>query len=431
MVNFVKKVLLVLLAVTLLWSAGACGSAPGAEQPQQTALATFTPEPTATPSPSPEPTPSPTPTPEPVAKELTGEMELSDNYGGYLPFLTDGDRESWVTYKYGTEIYIDSREEIASLYICWFRTPLLYATVRCNGGSFPAAENGYIYEYIELPQPATHVELAFSARSEISEIRVFGTGAPPADVQVWQPPLEQADVLVFPTHSDDDVIFFGPLIVDCVDRGLDVQVCFMVEHFDIAGYPWKTRTQELLDGLWEMGIRHYPIIGPFQDHYLKSLESAIEVFNEEKVIGFQVEQIRRFKPLVAVGHDRSGEYGHPAHQLNALALEKAVQLAANPESFPKTFSVWGAWDTPKLYLHYAPENQITLDVEKPLESFGGRTAFEVAQDAMEYHVSQLQYPHRPQLDDPQFPRYDSRKFGLVRTLVGYDTGNDIMENTGW
>ena len=50
---------------------------------------------------------------------------------------------------------------------------------------------------------------------------------------------------------------------------------------------------------------------------------------------------------------------------------------------------------------------------------------------MQYHVSQLQYLHRPTLDDPEFPRYDCRKFGLVRTTVGYDTGNDIMENTGW
>ena len=70
-------------------------------------------------------------------------------------------------------------------------------------------------------------------------------------------------------------------------------------------------------------------------------------------------------------------------------------------------------------------------METPLESFGGRTAFEVAQDAMQYHVSQLQYLHRPTLDDPEFPRYDCLKFGLVRTTVGYDTGNDIMENTGW
>ena len=26
------------------------------------------------------------------------------------------------------------------------------------------------------------------------------------------------------------------------------------------------------------------------------------------------------------------------------------------------------------------------------------------------------------------PRYDCRKFGLVRSLVGADTGNDIMEH---
>ena len=430
MVNFVKKLLLFLLVTALLLPAAGCGTAAPA-QTEPDAPATFTPEPTATPSPSPEPTPSPSPTPEPIARELTESMEISDNYGGYLPFLTDGDLESWVTYKYGTEIYIDSEEEISALYICWFRIPLLYATVRCCGSSFPAAENGYIYEYIELPEPTNHVELAFSARSEISEIRAFGVGAPPPDVQVWEPPLEQADVLIFPTHSDDDVIFFGGLIADCVDRGLAVQLCFMVEHFDILGYPGKVRTQELLSGLWEMGIHNYPIIGPFQDHFLKSLESAREIFQEDKVIEFQVEQIRRFKPMVVVGHDRYGEYGHAAHQLNALCLEKAVPLAADPTAFPKAFSRWGAWDTPKLYLHYAPENQIVIDVETPLESFGGRTAFEVAQDAMEYHVSQLRYPHRPTLDDPKFPRYDCRKFGLVRTTVGYDTGSDIMENTGW
>ena len=430
MVNFVKKVLLMLLLAAVLASSAGCGGAVP-HRSDETVPATFTPEPTATPSPSPEPTPGPTPTPEPTARELTAEMTLSDNYGGYLPFLTDGDRDSWVTYKYGTEIYIDSQEPISSLYICWFRIPLLYATVRCGDSSFPAAENGYIFEYIELPEHTTHVEMAFSARTEISEIRAFGAGAPPSDVQIWEPPLEQADVLVFPTHSDDDVIFFGALIADCVDRGLDVQVCFMVEHFDLAGYTWKTRTQELLDGLWEMGVRHYPIIGPFQDHFVKSLDSARDIFHEEKVVEFQVEQIRRFKPLVVVGHDRYGEYGHGAHQLNAEALEQAVPLAADPEAYPKSFSRWGAWDTPKFYLHYAPENQIVLDVETPLESFGGRTAFEVAQDAMQYHVSQLQYLHRPTLDDPEFPRYDCRKFGLVRTTVGYDTGNDIMENTGW
>ena len=155
MVNFVKKVLLSLLVLSLLLSAAGCGtSAPSPSS--QGAAATFTPEPTATPPPSPEPTPSPSPPPQAPPQKLAENMGLSDNYGGYLSFLTDGDLESWVTYKYGTEIYIDSEEEIGSLYICWFRIPLLYATVRCGGASFPAAENGYIYEYIELPEPTRH-----------------------------------------------------------------------------------------------------------------------------------------------------------------------------------------------------------------------------------------------------------------------------------
>ena len=76
---------------------------------------------------------------------------------------------------------------------------------------------------------------------------------------------------------------FGGVIADCVDRGLAVQLCFMVEHFDIMGYPGKVRTQEMLSGLWEMGIRNYPIIGPFQDHFLKSLESAKEIFGENGI----------------------------------------------------------------------------------------------------------------------------------------------------
>ena len=48
---------------------------------------------------------------------------------------------------------------------------------------------------------------------------------------------------------------------------------------------------------------------------------------------------------------------------------------------------------------------------------------------MEYHKSQLKYKHRPTLDDEDFPRYDCRLFGLVRSTVGEDTVCDIMENT--
>ena len=97
--------------------------------------------------------------------------------------------------------------------------------------------------------------------------------------------------------------------------------------------------------------------------------------------------------------------------------------------WPISAREWGTWDTPKFYLHYADDAILVLDVQTPLDSFGGRTAFQVAQDAMEWHKSQMIYLHRPTLDSKEFPRYDCRVFGLVRSLVGPDTGNDIMENT--
>ncbi len=421
-----KKVFIAAAAVIILLFLASCAAFPQGEESQGPS-ATFTPEPTGTPVPEATPVPVAEATPRAEAKEITDQLNLSDNYGGYFPYLLDGDPETWIAYKWNTEIYIESKEPISFLYICWYRQPKPY-TVRLSGGSFMAGESEYLYEYVEMPFPTNHVELSFSTTENLSDIHAYGVGAVPDNVQRWEPALEKADVLVFPTHADDETVFFGGVIADCVDRGLDVQICYMVEHYD-HWYTWHTRPQELLNAIWELGIRHYPVIGPFQDHFITSWDDAEEHYGIYNVIGYQVEQIRRFQPLVVLGHDRYGEYGHAAHMMNGQALERAVVRAADARQYPRSAQTWGVWDTPKLYLHFADENRIVLDLEKPLEHFGGRTAFEVANDAMQFHKSQLRYEHRPQLDNEDFPRYDCRIFGLVRSTVGEDTGNDIMEHT--
>ncbi len=420
-----KKVfpaILILLVICMLLAG--CS---GAESPGESATATFTPEPTATPEVTPTPVPVTEPTARPVARELTEGLKLSDNHGVYLPHLLDCDADTWVSYYWGSELYIESSEPMASLYLCWFRSPGRY-TVRVSGGSFFAGETEYLYEYIQLPFPTNRVELAFEGAANLCDVRAFTKGETPEYVQRWQPPLEQADVLVFPTHADDETVFFGGLIADCVDRGISVQVAYMVSHL-YTGYNGNTRPQELLNALWELGVHNYPVFGPFQDQFLSKWDDAEEFYGMSNVIGWQVEQLRRFKPLVAVGHDRYGEYGHAAHMMNGQSLESSVKLSGDKRHFGRSADTWGVWTPQKLYLHFAPENQITLDLEHPLEHFGGRTAFEVACDAMQFHKSQLKYKHRPTLDDEDFPRYDCRLFGLVRSSVGEDTGSDIMENT--
>ena len=49
---------------------------------------------------------------------------------------------------------------------------------------------------------------------------------------------------------------------------------------------------------------------------------------------------------------------------------------------------YGLWDVPKCYIHLYPENQIIFDWSMPLSAFGGRTAFDVADEAWHCHLSQ-------------------------------------------
>ena len=356
--------------------------------------------------------------------EILDGVTLTDGTDYYTAILRDGsgDGTSCLSYYAGNTLHIASETPIGALYLYWYE-PCAPFTVRTAAGDVPGGEYGFLHEYLALPEAVTELDIAFTGESLLCKVRLFTAGAAPENVQVWQMPCEQADVLFFPSHADDDVIFFGPLIAQCADRGLRAQVVYLVSR-----YYYPPRLQELLDALWTMGVRNYPVIGPFSDVVADTMEEAEHSYGTENVIAFQVEQLRRFRPLVAVGHDREGEYGHGAHRISALALEQSVVRAADASYQNWSAERYGTWDTPKLYLHFAWENPIVLDVDTPLALFGGRTAYEVACDAMLCHVSQLEWFTGPILESSELPRYDCRKFGLVRSLVGADTGNDIMEH---
>ena len=133
--------------------------------------------------------------------------------------------------------------------------------------------------------------------------------------------------------------------------------------------------------------------------------------------------IERFKPLVVVSHDLDGEYGHGTHVLTAAALIEAVE---------KTDSV------EKLYLHLYEENPIVMNFDIPLETFGGKTAYEVSCDGFSCHKSQhwtwfykwiYGSEESPITKASQIRSYSPCKYGLYYTKVGTDTiGGDFFEN---
>ena len=155
--------------------------------------------------------------------EILDGVTLTDGTDYYTAILRDGsgDGTSCLSYYAGNTLHIASETPIGALYLYWYE-PCAPFTVRTAAGDVPGGEYGFLHEYLALPEAVTELDIAFSGESILCKVRLFTAGAAPENVQVWQMPCEQADVLFFPSHADDDVIFFGPLIAQCADRGLRV-----------------------------------------------------------------------------------------------------------------------------------------------------------------------------------------------------------------
>lgn len=185
-----------------------------------------------------------------------------------------------------------------------------------------------------------------------------------------------------------------------------------------------------------MGIRNYPQLGEFYDNYSESYEEAAEQFDHDASLEYMVRTIRRFKPQIVIGQDPdNGEYGHGGHIWCARIIEEALPLTNDAGSYPESAAKYGLWEVPKVYFHLYPEQQIEFDARVPLESFGGKTAIEVANEAYDAHWSQSSWMWFKVSDgrDPELAEYGDKlnctKFGLYQSTVGEDTGlNDILEH---
>ena len=366
----------------------------------------------AAPDPTPTPVVTPTPTPEPTPVPLDGPLTLD-----LASALTDGDTE---TVGAGELKLSGGDRMIGSVYLIWETVPGEWTLV-ADGKEITCGTKGFLHEYIELDEPAAEVILKTPVW--LCDVYAFEPDSIIPDwVQIWQEPWDDADLLLFPTHADDEHVFFGGMApYYSTERGLKVQVVYLTNHWTQD----PRRPHELLAGLWEVGITAYPIMGPFDDLYAGSLKAAESLFSRSEVQEFQVEMLRRFRPSVVIGHDLNGEYGHGVHILNAVCLTEAVEAAANAANYPESAEKYGVWDTPKLYLHLYEQNQIVMDWYAPMESFGGATGIEMAKAGYAHHVSQHVYAFYVYGEGDA---YDCRKFGLYRSTVGEDVVGGVFEN---
>lgn len=380
------------------------------------------------------------------AEEITATANLSSPSSVSLSALKNGAAYQGVLLPRNGSITIKNTEPAGSLYLQFVRAYKGKWQISA-GGKTVSFGNDFLHEFIDISSlfgsPQTVLTLTFPDGAQLGEINIFSEGETPGWVQKWQPPCQKADIMVCPAHSDDEELYFAGVIPDAVARGLKVEVVYFTDEYtnNIA------RPQEELNSLWAIGVRNYPVAGPFPDIYSESVEKALSLIksktglDEEAVVGFQTEMLRRFKPLVVVGHDFNGEYGHGEHRLDAKTLAKALEDAPNPDKFPASTKLYGTWVPLKAYFHlYDKDNTgIVCDFDKPLACFSGKTAFQMSQLGFEYHKSQHIYhtfvdwlygtPKYSRTKASSIEKYNPEKYGLYRSEVGPDVlKNDLFEN---
>ena len=358
-------------------------------------------------------------------------------------FLKDGNIKTYKSSNTASAITVESEEEMYSLYLMFDLEYGEYTiTDNTNNTTLNAGKYGFLHEYIKFTKPTKSVTINFSNGAvRLSEITAYGYGSTPKGVQEWLPPLEgKTDILLFATHGDDDQLFFAGLFpLYAAEKQCAVQVAYLTDHRNLT----KGRTHEMLNGLWATGVTAYPVFGNFADFRIDDLQGTYNRYaqlgtTKEELQAYVVEQIRRFKPQVAITHDFNGEYGHGMHMVYADLVVNSLDIANDKTSFTESAEKYGVWNIPKTYVHLYKENPISIDYDTSLKSFDGLTAFQVTQKyGYPCHESQqytwftgwLNGKGTKITEAKQITTYNPCEFGLYRTTVGEDIlKNDFMEN---
>ncbi len=334
--------------------------------------------------------------------------------------------ESVSNYESKVEVTAPSGIPIYGTYVCFGRVPDEWRIEVFENEEWKEVfkgEKAFLHQYIPLNGVEKYriVSNGFGKNClRINELFSFSRGNLPNWVQIWDDTHSKADIMFLVAHPDDEILFMGGAIPTYASEyNRNVVVAYMTTSN-------TTRSSELLNGLWEMGLKNYPVLGDFRDVYMKNLNDAYVKWGKGLAREFVIELFRKYKPEVVVTHDINGEYGHGAHELVADVAIYAYDKAAKKGEIPESFYEHGSWQVKKLYLHLFDENIIKFNWQNKISSLGNKTGEEIARKAYSYHETQQN--NKFKFDD-LINDYDYESFGLIKSEVGVDLiKNDFLEH---
>ena len=382
-----------------------------------------------------------------AAQNISGYKLITDYTGYYrCGFLFDKRIYQAGTSGNGASITLEYEDGMGWLYFLFDMEYGAYTIVNNDTGEkATCGEDLFLHEAIDLVSlfgsPVKSLTVLFeNGPVSILELYVYTPGYLPDYVQVWEKPKDgETDLILFSTHGDDEQLFFAGLLPYYCALDYEVLVVYMTAHRGSN----TVRFHEMLNGLWGVGVTAYPVCGNFPDFFARNLPEAYTFFlnagvTQEDLVGFITEQLRRYQPMVVVGHDFNGEYLHGQHMAYAECLAEAVQISSDPSRYPESAASWGVWDVPKAYFHLYQENPIVMNWDTPMEELDGMTPFQVTQMyGYSQHISQreswvsnwINGFHFNITRADQIETYSPCQFGLYRSNVGEDVAkNDFFEN---
>ena len=360
------------------------------------------------------------------AQDITARCQIAaSNSSKDLPNITDGKYTTqWKSSRRGyLEITAPKNEKIHGLYVSFGH----FITNWCIEAQDESGSWVSVYETTDqfynqyIPLTAGYDCIRFKCLTPdndhalyVTELHVLVEGDVPSWVQQWKNFESKADLVLMVTDPGDEYLFFGGLIPHYVAQGKEVMLCVIVN----TAAQYKS---ELLDGLWHCGMTNYPYIAYFRPNMQRTAKAQYETWSEVQFVRHVSRIVRIYEPNVLVTHSAGGEGIDGGHRVCADAAVRSVRLAMDDKyDQGYGYKIYGNYQLPKLYLHDPTAGEVTLDFNQPLDFYGGKTAFEIANEA--YAMQSFQRKLAKEL------RTDGVFNGAAYTLRFTDVGEDIHKN---
>jgi LmbE family N-acetylglucosaminyl deacetylase len=210
-------------------------------------------------------------------------------------------------------------------------------------------------------------------------------------------------------HPDDES---GPIIT-YLARGLHARVVILsltrgeggqnLEGPELGEELGEVRTQEFARVVAGYGAE-VRFLGAEDFGYSRSVEETLEIWDEEKILGELVKEIRALRPLVVISNwTGTPDDGSAHHEAAGLLARHAFGLAGEPTAFPEQFEQgYEPWQPRYLLVRrWSAEEEDELTFEVPVDEpspVPGKTYQELGWEAFQEHRSQgmhlIQFPRR-------------------------------------